>query len=247
MLLLRALSSRTLNRNAVPDSALQVWIIIRMFFLVVLGVPLATVVAVAALALWLPFIPVWASLWCCWSSSFVEFIQMNLRIMVYIYGGPIAVAAAVASVCIDAALAAPAYLVAACMYARYRFHLSELDSDLHGYSFSHFKGNLYKLFRWYFLVLCIIVYAAPVCCIAAAAVACVLLIQIIAIPRTIMMYRDLQSLDFLIEDCRSLFELFVHIIGTIPVIVIAIATFPLVFSLLVMHVIEQVTVLHAAS
>ncbi len=175
---------------------------------------------------------------------------MNLRVMMYIYGGPVAVAAAVASVCIDAALAAPAYLIAACMYVRYRFHLSKLDSDLHEYGYSHFKGNLYQLFRWYFLVLCIIVYSAPALSIAAAAVACVVLIQIIAIPRTIMMYRDLQSLDFLIEDCRSLFELFVHIIGTVPVIVIAIATFPLVFSLLVMHIIEQVeasTGLQAAS
>jgi hypothetical protein len=50
----------------------------------------------------------------------------------------------------------------------------------------------------------------------------------------------MQSLDFLLDDSRSLFELFVHIIGTIPAILIAAATFPLVFSLLVIHVYEQV-------
>ena len=94
------------------------------------------------------------------------------------------------------------------------------------------------MLRFYFVSLCIVVCFAPLFCIAAAAATCVLVIQIIAILRTILMHRDAKSLDFLIDDCRSLFELFVHIIGSIPAGVIAFATFPLVAGILLLNHVE---------
>jgi hypothetical protein len=93
--------------------------------------------------------------------------------------------------------------------------------------------------RMYFIGLCILVYAAPVISIAAAAAACVLLIQIIALPRNYFMLRDTESCDFFIDDCRSIFELFVNIIGTVPAVIVALATFPLVASLGVIHYLDS--------
>ena len=52
------------------------------------------------------------------------------------------------------------------------------------------------------VLLCVAVHRGlfrPTVLHAAAAATCVLVIQIIAIPRTILMYRDAESLDFLID------------------------------------------------
>jgi hypothetical protein len=207
-----------------------------LFFLIAIGVPLALVVAGAAFALWLPLLPVWIIMFFCNSqASFnaLDFVKSTLKVMVYFYGAPVGLVLAIASVAVDAALAAPLYPVALVMVVCLRCKREPTAAY-------EIRRMMYTLFRWYFLVLCIIVYAVPIVVIAAAAAAAVMAVQVVALPRSVIMCRDLQSWDFMHDDCRSLFELFVHIIGTIPAVIIAAATFPLVFSLLVMHIVEQV-------
>ena len=123
-------------------------------------------------------------------------------------------------------------LVALARYAYSRCKRNQEDDDACS------EEKLWRMLRFYFVSLCIVVCFAPLFCIAAAAATCVLVIQIIAILRTILMHRDAKSLDFLIDDCRSLFELFVHIIGSIPAGVIAFATFPLVAGILLLNHVE---------
>ena len=148
------------------------------------------------------------------------------------YAGPVAVSAAVVSVVVNFVLCLPVWLVALARYGWSRCKRNQEDDDTFN------EEKLWRMLRFYFMSLCILVYFAPLLCIAAAAATCVLVIQIIAIPRTILMYRDSESLDFLIDDCRSLFELFVHIIGSIPAGVIAFATFPLVAGILLLNHVE---------
>lgn len=155
-----------------------------------------------------------------------------MTVMAYVYLGPIVVAAGVASVCVNIALATPLLPVFMGMYIYYRSK-DDTDSD-------KFWGSAWLVLRMYFLGLCILVYFAPALCIVAAAAACVVIIQIFLLPRTYMMHRDLDSWDFFKDDCQSMFELLLHVFGTIPSVVIACATFPLVGALFVIHQADQV-------
>jgi hypothetical protein len=149
----------------------------------------------------------------------------------YVYAGPVAVCAAVVSIIVNVVLCLPVWLVALVRYTYSRCKREQEDDAFN-------EEKLWRMLRFYFMSLCIVVYFAPLLAIAAAAATCVLVIQIIAIPRTILMYRDTESLEFLIDDCRSLFELFVHIIGSIPAAVIALATFPLGAGILLLNHVE---------
>lgn len=149
--------------------------------------------------------------------------------MVYIYLGPVAVAAGIVSVVVNLALAAPLLPLFLALYVYYRWSDESWK----------FWRKLQEGLRMYFIGLCILVYAAPVICIAAAAAACVVAIQIIALPRNYMMLQDTGSWEFFIDDCRSIFELFVNIIGTVPAAIVAVATFPLVASLAVIHYLDS--------
>jgi hypothetical protein len=149
----------------------------------------------------------------------------------YVYAGPVAVCAAVVSIIVNVVLCVPVWLVALVRYTYSRCKREQEDDAFN-------EEKLWRMLRFYFMSLCIVVYFAPLLAIAAAAATCVLVIQIIAIPRTILMYRDTESLEFLIDDCRSLFELFVHIIGSIPAAVIALATFPLGAGILLLNHVE---------
>jgi hypothetical protein len=162
----------------------QVWGFIRMFFLISIGLPLVIALAAAVFALWLPLMPIWVCIFFCNSpapTSLHDFIKETVKITVYFYGGPVVFVLAIASVGVHAVLAAPLYIAAPVMVV----YLRCKSEPTPGYEI---KRMLYTLWRWYCLVLCIAVYAAPVLSVAAAAAASVLVLQIIALPRTIMMY-----------------------------------------------------------
>ena len=209
----------------------QVWGIVRMILFIVVGLPLAITAVSIIFALWLPLIPLWATLYLCHNADdgFWSFIEMNMRVMLYIYLGPVAVVAGIVSVCVNLALATPLLPLFLGLYVYYRWTEESWK----------FWRRVQQGLRMYFIGLCILVYAAPVISIAAAAAACVLLIQIIALPRNYFMLRDTESCDFFIDDCRSIFELFVNIIGTVPAVIVALATFPLVASLGVIHYLDS--------
>jgi hypothetical protein len=206
----------------------QIWTVLRMLLLVFIGIPLAIAAAAIIFALWLPLIPLWSMLLICHNleDGMWAFLKTNFNVMVYFYGGPVLVAAGIASVCINLALATPLLPVFLAMYFYHRSH--DLDFDV-------LCDRCWKVLRMYFLVICVAVYAAPVICIVTAAASCVIFIQIILLPRTYVMYRDLESWDFFVDDCRAIFELFLQLIGTIPASLIALATFPLVAALFVIH------------
>jgi hypothetical protein len=211
-----------------------VWGTFRTVLLFVVGLPLAIAAASAIFCLWLPLAPLWAALLLCGSTSesFTNFVAMNLRIMAYIYIGPPAVVAAVVSVFVCFALALPLLPIVIGIFSFSFFH-NRRSHD--GASYFNATSCIISLIRLWFLMLCIIVYSGPVVAIITAAAACVVLVQMLALPRTFLLYRDLGSWQFLKDELRSLFELFVHIIGTLPSIAIAIATFPLASSLLAIY------------
>ena len=109
------------------------------------------------------------------------------------YVGPVAVSAAVVSAVVNFVLCLPVWVVALARYGWSRCKRNQEDDDACS------EEKLWRMLRFYFVSLCIVVCFAPLFCIAAAAATCVLVIQIIAIPRTILMYRDAESLDFLID------------------------------------------------
>jgi hypothetical protein len=205
-----------------------------MILIALIGFPLALAAAVIVFSLWLPLFPVWAIMWPCRDAdrSFIDFLKSNANVMMYVYAGPVAVSAVVVSVVVNAVLCVPVWLFALVRYTYSRCKREQEENDAFN------EEKLWRMLRFYFMSLCIVVYFAPLLCIAAAAATCVLVIQIIAIPRTFLMYRDTESLEFLIDDCRSLFELFVHIIGSIPAAVIALATFPLGAGILLLNHVE---------
>ena len=209
-----------------------------MFLLVFIGIPLAIAAAAIIFALWLPLIPLWSMLLICHDleAGTWAFLKTNFNVMVYFYGGPILVAAGIASICINLALATPLLPVFLAMYFYHRSH--DLDFDA-------LCESCWKVLRMYFLVICVAVYAAPVICIVTAAASCVVVIQILSLPRTFVMHRDLESWDFFIDDSRAIFELFLQLIGTVPASLIALATFPLVAALFVIHQSDNVCCLLA--
>jgi hypothetical protein len=65
---------------------LQVWAVIRIILIALIGFPLALAAAVIVFSLWLPLFPIWAIMWPCRDAdrSFIDFLKTNANVMMFV-------------------------------------------------------------------------------------------------------------------------------------------------------------------